>query len=392
MTRWFLSGSRLSQEPEVIYDELCSLLLAKGTPLERVSLVVFLLNPVIHGISFRWRKGEGARSEEHMYGQQAESAYRLSPVAAMREGRVRRIHQSLEGRGPYDYPLLQELEKQGLTDYLLLPLRFSDGAIQCISVATARPGGFDEDDVARIEGMVNFFTLAIELIVQRIVTARLLRTYLGRNAAKQVLRGQVHRGDGESIRAVILMCDLRGFTKLSDEQPRGVLLELLDTYFETVVAAIRKQNGEVLKFIGDAVLAIFRCDSHSSEQKECNRAVLAAREAVHSVADLNRQRREDGQLEILFGIALHIGEVMYGNIGAPDRLDFTVIGPAVNMVSRIEGLCGQLGRSILVSDEFAARIDLEELEDLGTQPLRGISEELRIYAVAPGESPLAVNG
>jgi adenylate cyclase len=204
---------------------------------------------------------------------------------------------------------------------------------------------------------------------------------LGKDAARQVLAGRIRRGDGDSIQAVVLICDLRRFTQMSDEHPRQQLLELLDAYFESVVGAIRSSGGEVLKFMGDAVLAVFPWQEGEEQGMACRRAAQAAKEAHRASAAVNMVRKEDGDLLIDFGVALHFGEVMYGNIGAPDRLDFTVIGPAVNMVSRLEGLCGALSRPILVSNDFSERYGLE-LEDMGEHALKGIKEPLRVFSLA----------
>ncbi len=381
LIRKFLASAHATDSPIEVITGLIENNVAVGLPLDRVSLVVFLLHPILHGISFRWKPGQEVEVIEHEHGLQELPAFRCSPVAAMREGRLSSLHQSLEGEGPFEYNILQELKEEGFSDYLLLPLPFRDGSLQCLSLATVRPGGFSELDLMRIRGLITLTTFAVELTVQRHLTLRLLNTYLGPDAAKNVLAGKVRRGDGENINAVIFVCDLRGFTRFSDTHTREALLELLDAYFEIVVEAIRKQGGEVLKFIGDAVLAIFPSAKAGSQSKACAMALAAAREALLGAEEVRAQRKQEDLLPVNFGIALHLGEVMYGNIGARDRLDFTVIGPAVNMASRLEGMCRELERSVVTSDDFA-KIYEGELEDMGEYEFKGIETPMRVHALS----------
>jgi adenylate cyclase len=228
----------------------------------------------------------------------------------------------------------------------------------------------------------------MEVHALRRTAKTVLETYLGHLTGERVLNGLIHRGEGEDIHAVLWLCDLRGSTPLADKLPRRAFLELLNDYFECMAGAVLAHRGEVLKFIGDAMLAIFpigsitehpeRCPEH---MRACTDAIAAAREAMHRMTDLNRQRAERGEPPLRFGIALHLGDVMYGNVGAPGRLDFTVIGPAVNEAARLEAMCKTLARPLVISAEFA-RVLPESLVSLGVHALRGVRRRHELFTLA----------
>jgi len=216
------------------------------------------------------------------------------------------------------------------------------------------------------------------------IASGLLAAYLGADAGRRVHAGAVERGSVESIRAVLWYADIRTFTALADTTPGPAVIELLDEIFETLTASLRPRGGEVLKFLGDGMLAIFPCEEVAREQV-CRRALDAAIEAMRAIDELNAARRETGKQTAAVDLALHLGEVLYGNVGAVDRLDFTVIGPAVNEAARIETLCEPLGRKVLVSAEFAAAVaDDCRLEPLGQHTLRGVREMREIYGLELG--------
>jgi adenylate cyclase len=208
-------------------------------------------------------------------------------------------------------------------------------------------------------------------------TNSLLEVYLGKNAARRVINGQFRRGGGELIRAAIWFCDLRGFTPISDRMPPAQVVEILDTYFDCVASVIVAHGGEVLKFIGDAILAIFPVQEDPGEA--CRRALDAAEKALAALDGVNRERASGPDLDI--GIALHLGEVMYGNIGSRERLDFTVISSAVNETSRLEGLCKTLSRRLLLSQAFSETLSRNDLLDLGEHALKGVSTKRRVFTV-----------
>lgn len=278
-----------------------------------------------------------------------------------------------------DYPVLPEFIADGGTDYAAMPMICSSGEINCITWLTDRAHGFTELEIAGLESVAEALTIIVELQSTRRIARYLLDTYVGHRTGERVLSGAITRGSGEAIRAVIWFCDLRGFTALADTLPRGKVISLLNDYFETMVEVVTAEGGEALKFMGDGMLAIFELSATEDPAPRCGAALSAARAAAEKIATRNRERREAGEPEIHFGLALHMGEVSYGNIGAPTRLDFTVIGPAVNQAARLEKLGHELGRPVVTSASFAEAAP-EELESLGPHSSRGVAEPQQVFA------------
>jgi adenylate cyclase len=216
----------------------------------------------------------------------------------------------------------------------------------------------------------------------RRISANLLDTYLGPQAGRRILAGQIRRAEGERLRAVIMMTDLRGFTELSDRLPGDEVIELLDDYFDAVATAIEGHKGEVLKFIGDGMLAIFPAEDDDDFSQSSVHALEAATQGLARLDMVNQARCAAGKSELRIGVGLHLGEVIYGNVGAADRLDFTVIGPAVNLASRIEDLTKRLFRPMLFSRAFA-RVCPRPLVSLGFQPVRGLNDPEEVFGL-PG--------
>ncbi|QSQ21339.1 adenylate/guanylate cyclase domain-containing protein [Pyxidicoccus parkwayensis] len=379
---WLVTEARSVDSPAALLDGLCQRLVEQGIPLARASISLFTLHPLLHGRSFRWRPNHGASTEVHPHGLQHLPGFALSPFKALLDGSPG-IHRRLEDPpAPDDFPMFAELRADGLTDYLALPVCFSDGARHAVSWATSAPGGFTDAHLALLHGLHPLLALVLEVFARKDMTGVLLDTYLGRDTGRRILQGQIRRGDGETTSAVICLSDLRRFTTLSDALPRDALLELLNAYFETMVSAFHSHGAEVLKFIGDAVLAIFRIDADSPVEERCEAAARTVRAALAASSRDNAERRRKGLPTYEFGAALHVGDVMYGNIGASDRLDFTVIGPAVNLADRIGGLCAALNEPVLLSEAFASHFR-GGTRDLGEHRLKGVSTPVRIYSLAP---------
>jgi len=330
-----------------------------------------------------------ARERGHTYEQDLrDSPYSYLRDAAHGQDRPLRLRRRLAGDGAKrDFPVLEELAMAGATDYVaeLIPVgmvteAFPDNAIG-FSFATDHAGGFDEDDLRLISAVLPAVSLAIMSDAEHTIAGGLLAAYLGSDVGRRVHGGVVERGSVESIRAVLWYADIRGFTQIADTAPGPVLIEMLDDVFETLAAALRPYNAQVLKFLGDGMLASFPFADEARAQT-CGRALDAAAEAMHGLERLNAGRERLGKPTAGVDLALHLGEVLYGNVGAVDRLDFTVIGPAVNEVARIETLCEPLGRKVLVSAALAAAItDKTRLEPLGAHVLRGVRETKEIFAL-----------
>ncbi|MBM3572775.1 MAG: adenylate/guanylate cyclase domain-containing protein [Alphaproteobacteria bacterium] len=379
MADWLLGQGRLAGDGTVLATELATRLVEVGLPLARMSLALRTLYSQVLATNYLWQRDRGCtRQIDREHGIQFTATYLNSPMRALyEEGRGGRWR--LTGADArLEFPVLAEFKEQGLTDYFTMPLRFANGTLCGSTWATDLPDGFSDDDIAKVHQLQNPLSPVIEVQETRRIAATLLDTYLGRATGNRVLAGGIKRGDHDSIRAVLLMADLRGFTRLSDTISRDALIRLLDRYFECAAEAVHRQGGEILKFIGDGVLAIFPVTDDAAAA--CRAALDAAIGAEAALAALNETRAARGEAPLRFGMALHLGDVFYGNIGAPDRLDFTVIGPAVNLVARIEALNKPLGRTLLVSADFAAAYP-RPLLSLGTQVLRGLREPQEVFAL-----------
>jgi adenylate cyclase len=269
-----------------------------------------------------------------------------------------------------------------VTDYIALPVPLSYGRKNVIMVATDRPGGFHDGELARLRGLLPLLSLVLEVKETKRILRTLLDVYLGHDAGRRVLGGLIKRGDGITLAAALWYCDLRGFTAMAETLPRDATIALLNDYFECMVGPVQQHGGEVLKFIGDAMLAIFPIADDLDRDRACHAALAAAEAALADLAQLNDRRRAAGRATLEIGIALHMGAVTYGNIGGPERLDFTVVGPAVNLVTRLEGLCSELGRPLLASARFASPCG-SKLVSLGRYRLRSFAEEHEVFTLPP---------
>ncbi len=269
----------------------------------------------------------------------------------------------------------------GVTDYIASPLRFTNGEIHAVTWTTRRAGGFTDEHAGALARVVPGLARLAEIYALRRTARNLLDTYVGAHAGERILRGQIRRGDTETIHAAIWLSDMRGFTALADRLDPAGLTHLLNRFFDAQVPAIARHGGQVLKFIGDGLLAIFPVAAGDTDgAAACAAALDAAREARTGIAALEGAGAAPGVERVRFGLALHIGAVLYGNIGGAERLDFTCIGPAVNLAARIEKLAGELGRTLLASAEFAARCPA--LVPVGRFSIRGLEAAQRVFGLA----------
>ncbi len=378
LTSWLISEARLIGDTEALDLAIVTRLCDAGLPISRYTTGVPSLHPNVDSFSTLWEQGKGLTIRQFRIDPDNPQVLSGSPIfVAYQEGRTTRCR--LEDPPEVDeYEIVAELRQQGLTDYVVIALPFSDGSNKAMSFATDRPGGFTDDDVAILEGLRAALGATIEVRYLRHLAGTLMDTYVGPVAGRRVLEGAIRRGSGETISAAIWFCDLKGFTTLSETLADQVLIDLLNGYFDAVTQAIESEGGEILKFIGDAVLAIFQ-PGDGDDAAAAARALAAANDALARIQAANAERIAAGAPAIECGIALHVGDVLYGNVGGANRLDFTVIGRAVNLASRIESLTRELERPVLVSDAFAAAHG-GDFEDLGSFALKGIAEERRVYA------------
>jgi adenylate cyclase len=375
---WLVDGAHSVRQPQDLLAELCQRLVAAGLPLHRVAVFVRTLHPNVMGRRFVWRPEAGIEVTEAPYDFLATDIYQKSPVPVLRTGQA--LRRRLEGPDQRrDFGVLEELAAEGITDYLIHPLDFSDGQVHAVSWTTTRAGGFTDGDLEALAAIRAPFARLAEIYALRRVAQTLLSTYVGRNSGERILEGRIRRGDVERIRAVLLLSDLRGFTTLSDRLPGEQVIGLLNGYFDGLVPAIEAAGGEILKFIGDGLLAIFPVAADPAAA--CAAALAAAEAARVALADGNAARRAAGEAELRNGMALHLGEVLYGNIGSAARLDFTTIGPAVNLTARLETLARDLGRDLVLSAAFAAASP-SPVTSLGRFELRGFCEPQEVFAPA----------
>lgn len=364
-----------------IFAELCQRLHDSGLPLDRATLHLRTLHPQFGGATMRWLPGMMEPTFSAVdRGVWQRPSYLNSPLRPLYEGEVDGIRARLDlpMGGMPNYAIYDDLRAEGFTDYVALPLLFVSGTRHACTWATRQEGGFTTAELVVIADILPVLAMVLEIRHNRRITKNILNAYVGERSGMRILAGDIDRGSGETVTAAIWHCDLRGFTMLSERWPRDDVIASLNAYFDTMAAPVIDSGGEILKFIGDAMLAIFPMD----EAGACERALEAALSAQAGMAALNAERRGSGRDELGFGLALHVGDVMWGNIGAQQRLDFTVIGPAVNVASRLDGLSKELRRPLLVSGAFAGALrDADALlERLGSYPLRGVEHEVEVFA------------
>jgi adenylate cyclase len=372
---WLLESSTIECTPDELLDGLAARLGEGGLPIVRISVWLATSHPEILGTQVVWTRA-GVRTiprDKHI---DRTTSYRNTPAEAIYEGSGPIRCRLDVPRAALQFPMLGEIADLGGTDYLILPISMGQNRPPgWIAFSTDRPGGFTDDELASLHDLRSRLTLHFQLAASRIAMRSLLTVYLGKNAAQRVLSGSFRRGRGSLIDAAIFFCDMRGFTSLGDRMAPDELVHLLNSYFQCVAVPIEDRGGEILKLIGDAVLAIFPIEADGAEGP-CRRALAAAEAALDAVDAWCREKSDRPALAM--GVGLHRGGVMYGNIGARTRLDFTVIGAAVNEASRVESLCKTLG-PLLMTAPFARSLGRDDLVPLGSHPLRGVGEPQELF-------------
>jgi adenylate cyclase len=377
VVHWLTNDTRDERFIDNIFAELCVRLQRAGIPVKRASLHVLTYHPQWLGARIFWtdgmREAELARVDYDVRGR---SEYIGSPANEIHDGatEVREHLDSLRGR---KHAVYDEMRANGLTDYVAWPLYHTLGKRHIVTFATDRVGGFDDAHIASLLKLLPILALVSEIRIKNRLARTLLETYVGPHAGEMILAGATRRGSGTTVRAAIMICDLRDFTGISDNWPRDDVIDLLNAYFDAMSEPIARHGGEILKFMGDGLLAIFPL----SQPSACANLLYAVAEARQAMIALNQKNGENGRVALNYGVGVHVGDVMYGNIGSRNRLDFTVIGPAVNMASRLETLTKQLGRPVLLSRAFADFVqDDFDLERVGDYPVRGFSHPIELFA------------
>lgn len=370
---WLSTGLRDQPSTAAIFLQLCRRLVDFGICLSRSTLHFRVHHPQWLGTRIIWCRDQSKIDEQTVaYDVEATDAFQRSPFhRVIVTGKP--VRQKLQVTGPHIFPIYEELREQGHTDYSAWPLEHTQGRRHLITFSTDRADGFDDDEIALLSDILPLLSLVTEIRLKNQLALTLLQTYVGPHAGQQILEGATTRGSGVTVNAAVMMCDLRNFTQLSSRRPRDEVIAILNDYFDVIAEPIERHGGEVLKFIGDGLLSIFPLDRPDA----CTRLLAAASEAHNTLA-----RSDPAKQQIRFGTGIHIGEVMYGNIGSTRRLDFTVIGPAVNLASRLEGLTKTLQRPVLMSGDFvrAARCG-SRTEYLGLQTVVGVDEAVEVHAL-----------
>jgi len=378
---WLVDGAPGAPTPMAVLARVGPDLVASGVPLDRMVAFVRTLHPSVMGRRFLWMRGVAEVTA-------AEATWEMLQSPGFLNGPVSRVFQTAEvfrqpltGTAPLPSADLQQLREQGFTELIGLPLKFMGGTTHAITFSTKAPGGFTAEHLAILLHVVRPLSRVGETLALMRTAVNLLNAYVGNDAGDRILKGQIQRGDTENIRCVIWFSDLRGFTTLSGERTPKEIIAVLNEFFECQVPAIEHDGGQVLKFIGDGLLAMFPVNESRPAKASGDGAVRAAKAAFAALEKLNALRATRGEDALAFGVALHLGDVAYGNIGGASRLDFTAIGPAVNLASRIESTTGKLGKSVLISAALAAELSTPT-RSVGLHELKGITSPVELFEPA----------
>lgn len=350
--RWLVEEGRFSSDLDELVVMLGNRLLAAGAPVWRLRLSVRTLHPLIAAVTSVWEKDrETVQWIESPHGLEGRAGHKGSPLEIIATSRSPFRKRLSDGLSVADHNVLHELRARGATDYFGLPMRLADEHYPILVLVTDAREGFSDRDIEGFTEVASFLAPVVEVFRQRRLSLAVAEAYLGRRTGRRVLEGQITRGHVEKINAAILISDIRDWTGLNDRLPAETAVELANRCFDVLADAVEANGGEILKFVGDGLLAIFpTSDDDESAGTVCENALAAARTALGAV------EQSDPPVGARFGIGLNFGEVLYGNIGSSARLDFTVMGQAVNIAARIEGLCDATGRPLLFSQQFAAHL------------------------------------
>ena len=393
LAAWVTEAGLIGRSESKLMVGFCRRVADSGVPLARAIVILDTLHPIYEGRAFRWRADLPDEAEVIDYGRtnegEAAESWRRSPFYHLLQSGGTLLRRRLAAGEPVDFSSVAQARDEGMTDYLALIRRFAAegviGDMDCVysSWATDAADGFSDGAVLALQRLAPFLKLAVKSAALARMAETLAQTYLGRDAGRRVMSGRIVRGVAEKIGAVLWYSDLHGYTEISDNSPPEQIIPLLNDYAEAVVSAVHANGGDVLKLVGDGTLAIFPADIR---EEACFAALAAAMRARKDGATLNRKRAASGLPTAELYLALHVGDVFYGNIGSKDRLDFTVIGPAVNEVSRILTMSRSVEQDVLLSSSFAAALGADmrhQLVSIGRYALRGVAQPQELFTLEP---------
>ena len=393
LAEWVTQAGLIGRTESELMTGFCRRIVDAGVPLARAIVILDTLHPIYEGRAFRWRADAPEAVEVLDYGRtnegEAAELWRRSPFFHLLQTGGTEMRRCLAAGDPADFPAIAQARDEGATDYLVFVHRFAAegviGEMDCVYSAWSSdaPDGFAGDDVTALRRLAPFLKLAVKSAALARIAGTLAETYLGRDAGRRVMSGRIVRGVAEKIGAVLWYSDLHGYTQISDNSPPEQIIPLLNDYAEVVVSAVHGHGGDVLKLVGDGTLAIFPADNR---EEACLGALAAAVGMRDGVVELNGKRAAAGLPTTQVYLALHVGDVFYGNIGSKDRLDFTIVGPAVNEVSRILALSRSVEQDVLLSASFANALGSamrRRLVSIGRYALRGVAQPQELFIPEP---------
>ncbi len=380
VVEWLAREGRFVESLADLAEQTCARLKSAGLRIWRFRIAFRTIHPELLGMGILWVEGQPARPIHARHGIEQSDDYVGSPIQMVFENATS-LRRRLTNLDPErDHSVLHSVARAGGSDYFATPLKFSDGGTNTLIFATRSPDGFSDEDIHDLECFSDYLAPVIEVYATRQLAVSLLDTYVGPRTSQRVMQGKIRRGDGDEIFAVMWFSDLRDFTALTESLSPALLLAALNDYFELVAAAVTARGGEILRFIGDAMLIVFPVSDQNQLAAACQAALDSADDAFSALGALNHRRRRAKLPSLRFGVGLHVGEVIYGNVGAPNRLDFTVMGTAVNRTARLESLTKTLNEPLLLSAEFVRHIS-RPVASLGQHGMKGVAEPQEVFAL-----------
>lgn len=385
---WLIDQALAQPNIVDLFSQVCLRLAAAGVPLSRCRLMWPTLHPLFQAETVLWRRGEETEFSQFAHQDDVSDEWLSSPMHFILENNLDTLRRNLDGPNKMvDFTILEELVEEGHTDYLLIATAFNETQIRSTTMeggilvmwSSDRPGGFSDDDLAALKKIQRRLAAACKNVVQNRIALNITETYLGNRAGREVLDGAIKLGDGRETEAVVWYSDMRRSTELADTMSPEAFLNLLNDYFECTAGPAIEFGGEVLDFIGDAVLAIFPFEDEAGKTQAIRCATLAMEKAMQCVRDTNARRTSNGTTDFDFGIGLNIGKVMFGNIGVASRLSFSVIGPTINEVERIETLTKAVDAKALATREIAT-LQPENWTSIGEYQLKGVAGKTELFA------------
>ncbi|WP_096455095.1 adenylate/guanylate cyclase domain-containing protein [Mesorhizobium sp. 113-1-2] len=380
---WLNQSALAGSDLETLVKGFCERLAAAGLPLKRVHLSFSMLHPLYDALGFTWFRGQGIEVE----GFRAEPGgpsdrFLTSPYYHLLSNKLDHLRRRIDPSLPPEFPIFDELRLIGVTDYMAFVHPFSNTSQGMIgSWSTDSATGFSDSMISALLRIQSHLAIATKMAVLTKLADNMMTTYLGGDAGRRVLDGQIKRGEGDTIRAALVMGDMRGSSRLAETSGREIYIDTLNQFFDAVAAPFNRKGGQIMSFIGDGFIAVYPCERHRSQSEvACQAALAAAHKATARMMDLNLRRKEQGLGDIQFGIGLHVGNVMFGNVGLTDRLTFSAFGSAVNEVQRLQTLTKKYPHSVLASEDFASYCGTNSWLTLGKEELRGIKQKLTVLA------------